>query len=391
MGDIMSDIQRFIKAVIFLILLTVFAVVNSEVPYICILISGALMVVFCEGSLSEEESKWLTGLQWILSAIFAVIAGIYLSYLIFYECRFAKNRKVEFVFPAVLYGIVELISEKCITPQMLYHTIILLGLTVSFFALENFSAKYIIAKNKMQQAVRVTAVNELYTKKLNQELVIKNYLADKNARLEERETISRNIHNSVGHSITAAIMTLDAADMLFDTAPDKAREKMNVANERIRTSLASIRQAVRVLDKESEFVSMEDFVGEILATADSFVMDTMITVHTDFQRVDKAISLPHAHTEFLTGAVQELLTNGVRHGKADAFTIRLEADSSHIRLSIADNGRSDFSSENQEERIQNGFGLKKLVSYVKKCGGEILFSNAYGFKTEITLNVLSEE
>ena len=88
-------------------------------------------------------------------------------------------------------------------------------------------------------------------KKLAKELVIKNYLADKNARLEERENISRNIHNSVGHSITAAIMTLDAADMLYDTAPDKAREKMNTANERIRTGLEAIRQAVRVLDSNN--------------------------------------------------------------------------------------------------------------------------------------------
>lgn len=391
MGDVMSDIQRFIKAVTLLILLTVLAVLNSEVPYICILIAGILMVVLCERSLSDEENKWLTVLQWILSAIFAVISGTYFSYLIFYECKFEKNKKVELVFPAGLYGITEFVMQKYITPQIIYHAIILLGLTTIIYVLEELVVRYMSAKKQILHAVRITAVNELYAKKLNQELVIKNYLVDKNARLEEREKISRNIHNSVGHSITAAIMTLDAADMLFGTAPDKAREKMNAANERIRASLGSIRQAVRVLDKENEFVSMEDFVGEILAVADSFVMDTMITIHTDFQRVDGAIQLPHAHTEFLAGAVQELLTNGVRHGKADLFTIMLDADSGHIKLSVKDNGKSDFSIENQADRIQNGFGLKKLISYVKKCGGEIAFFNDSGFKTEITLNILREE
>ena len=121
----------------------------------------------------------------------------------------------------------------------------------------------------------------MYSKKLNQELVIKNYLADKNARLEERENISRNIHNSVGHSITAAIMTLDAADMLFDTAPKLAREKMNIANDRIRTSLDSIRHAVRVLDNENKFITVNDFISELVAVTDSFVMDTMIKIYTD--------------------------------------------------------------------------------------------------------------
>lgn len=231
----------------------------------------------------------------------------------------------------------------------------------------------------------------MYSKKLNQELVIKNYLADKNARLEERENISRNIHNSVGHSITAAIMTLDAADMLFDTAPKLAREKMNIANDRIRTSLDSIRHAVRVLDNENKFITVNDFISELVAVTDSFVMDTMIKIYTDFENVNQEVIIPHEYTEFLTGALKELLSNGVRHGNADIFTVTLTADSCNIKLKVVDNGKSNFSSENQKERIENGFGLNKMISYIKKCGGDMTFSNENGFKTEMTLKLLKEE
>lgn len=117
---------------------------------------------------------------------------------------------------------------------------------------------------------------------MNRELVIKNYLADKNARLEERENISRNIHNSVGHSITAAIMTLDAADLLSEKDPNQAREKLNAANRRIRTGLEAIRHAVRVLDEESESISAWDFLQELNDLTDSFVMDTTVQVYQDY-------------------------------------------------------------------------------------------------------------
>lgn len=179
--------------------------------------------------------------------------------------------------------------------------------------------------------------------------------------------------------------------MLFDTAPDKAREKMNTANERIRMSLASIRQAVRVLDNENPYVSMEDFISELKAVVDGFMMDTMIKVYMDFGTVNREQQIPHEHTEFLTGVVQELLSNGVRHGGADVFTITLLADSRNLKLKVADNGKSDFSDENEQERIAHGYGLKKMISYVKKCGGTTRFVNQNGFQAELTLTLYQEE
>lgn len=227
----------------------------------------------------------------------------------------------------------------------------------------------------------------MYEKKLNHELQLKNYLAEKNARLEEREIISRNIHNSVGHSVTAAIVTLEAADMLFWEEPERAKAKMNIAKERIRESLESIRHAVRVLDVENSVVGGSDFIKEIWDITDSFVMDTDITIKRDVIEFPSEIQIPHEHTEFLTGAVQELLTNGVRHGKADTFILHISGDSRHVKVRMQDNGTSDFSEENARERISKGFGMKKLTAYVQRCGGRIQYRNKSGFVTEIELPI----
>ena len=130
---------------------------------------------------------------------------------------------------------------------------------------------------------------------------------------------------------------------------------------------------------------------ELSAVADNFVMDTELTVKIDVDVLPEVRSLPKEHTEFLTGAVQELLTNGVKHGNATRFLLSVRADSAHLQVSVKDNGTGDFSEENKERKIREGFGLKKIVSYVKKCGGEAKFTNENGFCAVLTVPLYQEE
>ncbi|MGN0153222.1 MAG: sensor histidine kinase [Lachnospiraceae bacterium] len=287
--------------------------------------------------------------------------------------------------PAIIYAVVFFIGHKGNTAEGIVQMMCLLLLSAGIYGVEALVDNYIEAKSRIAYAVTITSVNEMYQKKLNQELRLKNYLIDKNARLEERENISRNIHNSVGHSITAAIMTLDAADMLFEREPEQAREKMHIAKGRIREGLENIRHAVRVLDTENTSIAIIDFIKELQDIIHNFVMDTQIKVRADFPEEKKEQPLPHEHTEFLTGALQELLTNGVKHGKADFFVVSVVVDSSHIRLCVSDNGNSFLHKGIKKQRIEQGYGLKKIISYTKRCGGTTHITEDNGWMTEITL------
>ncbi len=385
----MKQTENFVQDSALLLILTAVALFTSSFPYLCMLLCGILLLLLAVRSLTDDPGKTALAVQILISAAFAVLSGSAAAYLILYACRAGKG--LQLALPPVSYVAVWIFMRDLPLPHLLGSGLLLFIISVGIWLAEQLAVSCLSAKSQISRSVSVTAVNEMYEKKINQELMIRNYLADKNARLEERETISRNIHNSVGHSITAAIMTLDAADMLFDTAPDKAREKMNAANQRIRSSLTSIRRAVRVLDSENECVSMEDFISELNAVIDSFAMDTMIQIRTDFPDDSAGLLLPHEHTEFLTGALQELLTNGVRHGHADRFTVSMIADSGHLKLCAADNGNSDFSPQNAQERIRNGFGLKKLISYAEHCGGCAVFENKNGFQSAITLPLYKED
>ena len=229
------------------------------------------------------------------------------------------------------------------------------------------------------------ALSELEEKKLNRSLLMQSAIAERNARLEERENISRSIHNSVGHTITAASVALDAAEVLWEADADRALKKVQTANERMKQGLASIRHAVRVLDDEAERITIDDFLLELSVIADKFMMDTDCQVHWDLEILAPELTIVHEHTEFLTGAVEELLSNGVRHGHANHFTLHLLADSGHMKLTVTDNGAGDFDEHNAYSRIQNGFGLRKILQYVERNGGAASFANENGFRAVISL------
>lgn len=379
----MQKTDTYMFSAIFVSILTAVTLLTTLNIKATLVLYGLIMIFLTLRSICDNENKTITFSMLVLTGLFAFFSGNIHAFMIMYECRFRSGTRI--FLPSLAYFVYVLFSGMDNVPLIIFRIVMLTAASLLLFAAETLICRYNEARKSIPNAVSVTAISEMYTKKLNQELVIRNYLTDRNARLEERENISRSIHNSVGHSITAAIVTLEASDMLLDKSPDRAREKLLTAKERIRTGLDSIRHAVRVLDDETVSISLCDFLTGINTAADEFVMDTMRVIHMDLPEKNDELLIPREHTEFLTGAFQEILSNGVKHGNADVFFLHISADSSHIKLTVKDNGNSDFSSENAAIRLREGFGLRKLRSYADRCGGLTVFSNENGFKTEITL------
>ena len=142
-----------------------------------------------------------------------------------------------------------------------------------------------------------------------------------------------------------------------------------------------------MLDEETEKVSAADLKGSIDSIIENFVMDTRIQVSKDDHELPDEVMLPHEYVEFITGALQEFLTNGVKHGNATQYVIYLSGDSGHIRLLVKDNGNSSFGGENAEQLIEKGFGLKKVIAFARRCGGNVDISNEDGFEVAFTLPI----
>lgn len=384
----MKKTENYIQDIIILMVTAIISLFTSDMPYLCLFLSGGAIIALTIRNLSENELPMdILNILTVLPLSF--FSGSLIGFLTLCSCRILKPARI--LLPPLFYIIYKVFFASGAIAETILKALILCAGALLICLIEKLILSYFTALERVSNSMSVTAVNEMMQRNLNHELIIKNYLADKNARLEERENISRNIHNSVGHTITAAIMTLDAADMLFESSPEKAKEKMNIANSRIRESLSSIRHAVRVLDNESKFVYVEDLIKELDDIVNNFAMDTNIIIRTDYTDISADLHIPNNHNEFLCGAVQELLSNGVCHGGADHFKISLSAYHGNICLKVSDNGKSSFNSENSELLIKKGFGLKKLISYAERCAGSAEFKNDNGFKATIKLPIYEED
>lgn len=383
------SMEDFLRTQFLTIILTIYSFFYTDRPYYILCASGLLLVVFTMENLLEKKSFLIIAVKIVLFLFICVLQEGVISFLLFGQ---AGYKRTGFVLPPFIYFLFQLFYNRkdflMAFPLIIVNTLILFIISVLIWYLQNVTEKYIDYKKKLMDSVKQLALSGLAEKKLNHMLVMQNNVIERNARLEERENIIRNIHNSAGHTLTAASMALEAAGMLWETDPVMAADKTEAANERIKMGLEAIRHAVRVLDKEITNISISDFIMELEAVIDNFSMDTNIKVYFGMEMADGSLQIPHEHTEFLSGAVQELLSNGVKHGGADKFTVWLMADSMHILISVKDNGKSIFNSENALQKIQDGFGIKKIIAYVKKAGGSTVFKNDNGFYAEIIIPVL---
>ena len=377
------------NAIIFI--LACVSAVFSKYFFSEILLGGILMILITAGYLTDGHEKLFKILQLFVAVLFAFLSGGWWGFMAVIcivdigALQLCLSVCAAFLIYKVGCGIGSEIFGGYEAARAILELLFLMLISFAIILIRKLIMKNEERKQVDRRRIIGYSLSEMHEIKKNRELTLQNYYIDKNARLTERENISRNIHNSVGHSITAAIMTLDAADMLFDKNPEEAHKRMNDAAVRIRGSLESIRSAVRALDTEDEDVSVKDMMCYTDNIIDEFVMDTELSCDRIYDMYSEEVMLPKEQVEFLTGALSELLTNGVKHGGATAFSVKLSGDSAHIRLEVSDNGNSSFSEETRDELIHKGFGLKKLMSYAERCGGVTEFRNDSGFFSMIEL------
>lgn len=373
-----------------ILLLTVLGFFHSRLPVFFVMAGAAIMIFVTYQSLEEEKNKKAAVFGMVFMMGFSVLSGTFAGFLVFFFCRNIK---------AWIRGCIGtslfLLAEAAVyrNPSHAMSLLLSFFLVIAYLLLTALYGVIAYMENRKKddnQKLIASNVSALHEKRLNEQLVMQTFISERNARLTERENISRNIHNSVGHSITAAIMTLDAADLLYDVKPDEARKKMNVANDRMRGSLEAIRRAVRILDEDQRALIAGELKSEFDMIIAEFVMDTSIEICQNYSELRDDIQIPHDHAIFLTGVLKEMLTNGVKHGNASAFAVLLLGDSAHIRLEISDNGQSDFAACNRQQRIESGFGLKKILSYAERCGGKAKFENENGFGSMVELPITLE-
>jgi signal transduction histidine kinase len=195
------------------------------------------------------------------------------------------------------------------------------------------------------------------------------------AVLEERQRLAREMHDAVGHRLTASAMLLEGAARLIPTEPERAVAMVETSRDQVRESLAELRTAVSALREDGS--GRLPLAGILGAMVDVFGQSAEAKVSLHVQE-----GLPEPDTErklVLTRSAQEALTNTRKHSGASRVELRLDFDGEAYEFECRDDGRGPRAEDDPLiPGAASGFGLGNLRARAAAFGGSVELLPAEG-------------
>lgn len=186
--------------------------------------------------------------------------------------------------------------------------------------------------------------------------------AEEWAATRERVRIAREIHDTVGHKLTALLVQMQAARKLSSVDPARSEQAYLDCEGLIRSSLQEVRLSVRAIrDEPIQSTSLNASLERLSQEFTKFA-----EVHTSFQTNGTAVALPSDLQLTAYRIVQESLTNAQKHGNAKNAKILLSYTEAGFTLTIHNDGEVPG-------ELKPGFGLINLQERVKEWNGKVQF------------------
>jgi signal transduction histidine kinase len=188
--------------------------------------------------------------------------------------------------------------------------------------------------------------------RVHSELLATQSLFAESLRHAERQRIARDLHDEIGHQLTALSLQLEVASHASDGQVTSA---VATARGLSRELLASVRNVVGVL-RTNEPLAVEPALR-------------MLSTGIPYPRVH--LDVPHgltvngpAQADALFHCVQEALTNAVRHSGAANIWVHLQADPTGLEVRVRDDGRGAGT-------LTPGLGLQGMRERLEELGGTL--------------------
>lgn len=192
---------------------------------------------------------------------------------------------------------------------------------------------------------------------------------------EERHRMAKELHDTVGHTVTSIVLGLEMTKSMLSTDPAQAKEKLDHLISTARAGLSEWRDQVYQHSLADKQTPLTEQFGQII---DQFSRNT--GTHIDFSVEGHEIELIHPVHFVLIRCLQESLTNALRHGKATRILCTLQFEEHLVKLSIMDNGVGF-------EQIRYGFGLTAMKERVRTVHGELDVTSLSGTGAAVFVSI----
>ncbi len=291
----------------------------------------------------------------------------YIFYFIFLGLVFYNNTFLYYL-PLIFYnlyldfGNYSLFSLFLIlinfSPIILIITFLSLYFSHSTNTIENMVSEYRLKRDSMKE-------DTLFLKKYNEQLTLDREKNIHIAILTERNRIAREIHDSIGHSISSSILQVQAIKTI---GPKVLDQPLNQLQSTLNNGMNDIRQSLQGLRDESLDLKsrIENLIDEIPSLEVEFLYN--IEEELDYNLKFDILSI-----------VKEAITNTVKHGNATKLKINLISQPKFYTFIIEDNGLEEPNFDNK------GIGLDYIRETTNKYNGIFNYKYNKGFKIHITL------
>jgi signal transduction histidine kinase len=208
-----------------------------------------------------------------------------------------------------------------------------------------------IGKRQMQAREQLRMVN--------MELRAAQALLADTERTAERLRISRELHDLVGHHLTALALNLEVATHLTE---GKARSHVQQAQSISKLLLSDVREVVSTL-RDGDPMQLDRTLKAMIAGV------PLPKVHLSLPEPFTLTDAPRAHA--LLRLAQEILTNAIKHSGAKNLWLRFSLRDAGVEISAYDDGQGT-------DKLQDGNGLSGMRERLAAFGGTLICESMLG-------------
>ena len=291
-------------------------------------------------------------------------------YIIFIVLCFTNNSFL-FYLPLILYNMYLDFGLYSFVPLLLiFNNFFIMNFLVACISLylsimtkrfDLFQNENLVIRDELKE-------DTIYLKKYNEQLKIDREKNIHIAILTERNRIARELHDSIGHSISSGILQVGALKMI---SPEDSREGLNQLQETLSDGMDNIRKSIHNLYKES--LDLESEIEKLCGEVSGINID----LNYRFEN-----SLVYDLKFDILSIVKESITNCIKHSNASKLSINLIEQPKFYSITIRDNG-SEYNRE--KSKLNDGIGLLSMEDIASKYKGFLNYEFNEGFKIHITL------
>ena len=201
----------------------------------------------------------------------------------------------------------------------------------------------------------------------NQKKMLKNQLNQANEQIkdlvkrEERQRIARDLHDTLGHTLSLITLKSQLVEKLIVKNPERASVEAKEITQTSRTALKQLRELI----SDMRMITVEEELEQIKAILQA--ANIMLEVE---QRASSSALSP-LEQNILGMCLREAITNVVKHSKATMCTVSIFETQGELILQVKDNGVG------LQERSHDGNGIRGMKERIALIDGAIELDAAH--------------